>query len=130
LSSNLLSEEKLKIYKTIIVPVVLYGCDTSSLILTEYHRLREFENNVLRRVFEPKMEEMVGGWKKLHGEELHNLYALPDIRVITSRRMRWVGHVAHMGNMRNTNKHLARKKRPLGKLRSIHRKILEWILGK
>jgi hypothetical protein len=100
LSSRLLSRNvKIKIYKTIIVPVVLYGCETWSLTLTEEHRLRVFENRVLRRIFGPKKDEVTGGWRKLHNEELHGLYSLPSIvRVI--KVMRWVGHVARMGEVR------------------------------
>jgi hypothetical protein len=83
--------------------VVLYGCGTSSLTLREKHRLRVFENRVLRKIFGPKTNEVVGGWKKLHNEELHNLYCSPSIiRIIKSRRTRWAGHVARMGEKRNT----------------------------
>jgi hypothetical protein len=64
----------MRIYKTIILPVVLYGCETLSLTLKEEHRLRVFENKVLRRIFGPKTDEAVGGWRKLHYEELHDLY--------------------------------------------------------
>jgi hypothetical protein len=89
---------KIKIYKTIILPVVLYGCETLSLTLREEHRLRVFENRVLRRIFGPKRDEVTGGWIKLHNEELHGLYSSPSIvRVIKARRMRWAGHVARMG---------------------------------
>jgi hypothetical protein len=79
-SSRLLSRNvKVKIYKTIILPVVLYGCETSSLTLREVHRLRVFENRVLRRIFGPKRNEVTGEWGKLHNEELHNLYLSPNI---------------------------------------------------
>jgi hypothetical protein len=72
--------------------VVLYGCETS---LREERRLRLFENRTLRRVFEPKRDEVTGEWRKLHNEELNNLYSLPNIvRVVKPRRMRWAGHVA------------------------------------
>jgi hypothetical protein len=93
LFSRLLSENiKIRIYKTIILPVVLYGCETWSLTLKEEHRLRVFENGVLRRIFELKRNEVTGGWRKLHNEELHNLYSSPSkIRMIKSRRVRWQG---------------------------------------
>jgi hypothetical protein len=88
---------KVKIYKTIILPVVLYGCETWSLSLREEHRLRVFENRVLRRIFGPKRDEVTGEWRKLHNEELHNLNSTPDIiRQVKSRRIRWAGHVARM----------------------------------
>jgi hypothetical protein len=71
---------------TIILPVVLYGSETWSLILREEHSLRVFENRVLRRIFVPKRDEVTGGWRKLHNEELRNLYSSPSIiRVIKSR---------------------------------------------
>jgi hypothetical protein len=70
---------KVKIYKTVILPVVFYGCETWSLTLREEHRLRVFENRVLRRIFGPKRDEATGEWRKLHSEELHNLYSSPDI---------------------------------------------------
>jgi hypothetical protein len=69
----------LKVYKTIILPAVLYGCETWSLTLREEHRLRMFENRVLRRIFGPKRDEVTGEWRKLYNEELHNLYSSPDI---------------------------------------------------
>jgi hypothetical protein len=86
---------KVRIYKTIILPVVLYGCETWSLTVREEHRLRVFEKRVLRKICGPKRECVTGGWRKLHNEELHNLYSSPSIiRSIKSRRMRWAGHVA------------------------------------
>jgi hypothetical protein len=89
---------KIKIYRTIILPVVLYGCETWSLTLREEHRLRVFENRVLRRIFVPKRNEVTGGWRKLHNEELHGLHSSSSIlRVIKARRMRWAGHMARMG---------------------------------
>jgi hypothetical protein len=98
LSSRLLSRNvKVRIYKTIILPVVLYGRETWSLTVREEHKLRVFENRVLRRIFRPKKDGVTGGWRKLHNEELHNLYSSPSIiRIIKSRRMTWAGHVARM----------------------------------
>ena len=106
---------------TIILPVVLYGCETWSLTLREERRLRVFENRVLRRVFGSKREEVTGEWRKLHNEELRDLYSLPNIvRVIKSRRMRWAGHVARMEEGRGVHRVLVGKpegKRPLGRPR-------------
>jgi len=94
LSKNL----KIKIYKTIILPVVLYGCETWLLSLREERKLRVIENMVLRRIFGPRRDEVTGEWRRLHKEELSDLYASPNIvRVIKSRRMKWAGHVARMG---------------------------------
>jgi hypothetical protein len=122
LPSRLLSSNvNVKIYKTIILPVVLYGCETWSLTLREEHRLREFENSVLRRIFGPKRDEVTGERRKLHNEELHNLYSSPDIiRQVKSGRMRWAGHVARMGEERKVYKVLVVKpegRRPLGRPR-------------
>ena len=75
-----------------------YGCETWSLTLREECRLRVFENRVLRRIFGPKRDKVTGEWRKLHEEELNNLYFSPNIfRVIQSRKIRWAGHVARMG---------------------------------
>ena len=83
---------KIKIYRTIILPVVLYGCETWSLTLREERRRRVFENRVLRRVFGPKRDEVAGEWRKLHNEELRDIYSLPNIVwVVKSRRMRGRG---------------------------------------
>jgi hypothetical protein len=88
LSSRLLSKNvKIKIYRTIIFPVVLYGCKIWSLTLREEHRLRVFENRVLKRIFGPKRDEMTGDWRKLRKEELHNLYSSPNI-IIMLKSMR------------------------------------------
>jgi hypothetical protein len=87
-----------KNYSTIILPVVLYGCEAWSLTVREERRLKVFENRLLRRVFGPKRDEVTGEWRKLRNEELNDLYSLPNIvRVVKSRRMRWAGHVARMG---------------------------------
>ncbi|KAJ4445442.1 hypothetical protein ANN_07247 [Periplaneta americana] len=96
LSSSLLSKNlKVRIYKTVTLPVVLYGCETWTLTLREEHRLRVFENKVLRKIFGAKRDEVTGEWRKLHNTELHSLYSSPDIiRNIKSRRLRWAGHVA------------------------------------
>jgi hypothetical protein len=92
---------KIKIYRTIILPVVLYGCVTWSLILREEHRLRVLETRVLRRIFGPKRDEVIGEWRRLHIEERNDLYSSPNIiQVIKSRRIRWTGHVARMGEGR------------------------------
>ncbi|KAJ4432176.1 hypothetical protein ANN_20792 [Periplaneta americana] len=103
LSSSLLSKNlKVRIYKTVILPVVLYGCETCTLTLREEHRLRVFENKVLRKIFGAKRDEVTGEWRKLHNTELHALYSSPDIiRNIKSRRLRWAGHVARRGESRN-----------------------------
>jgi hypothetical protein len=72
----------------------LYGCETWSSSLREEYRLRVFENRVLRRIFGLKRDEVMGEWRKLHNEELHNFYSSPDtIRQIKSRKMGWAGHV-------------------------------------
>jgi hypothetical protein len=92
---------KIKIYRTIILPVVLYGCESWSLTLREECRLRVFENRVLRSIFGPKRDEVTGEWRILHNKELYALYSSPNIiRVIKSRRARWAGHVACMGKRR------------------------------
>ena len=122
LSSSLLSKNlKIKIYRTIILPVVLYGCETWSLTLREELRLRMFENRVLRRIFGPKRDGVTGEWRKLHNEELNDLYSSPNIvRAIKSRRLRWAGHVARMEEGRDVHKVLVGKpegKRPLGRPR-------------
>jgi hypothetical protein len=97
-------------FKTILLPVVVYGCETWSLALSEEYRLRVFENKVLRRIFGPKWDEVTGGWRKLHNEELRDLYfSASTIRIIKSRRMRWAGHVARMGEKRNAYKLLVGK---------------------
>jgi hypothetical protein len=98
-SSTLISKNtKIRVCRIIILPVVLYECGTWSLTLREEQRLRVFENRVLRRIFGPKRDEATGECRRLHNEELNDLYSSPNIiRVIRSRRMRWAGHVARMG---------------------------------
>jgi hypothetical protein len=84
------------LYYTIILPVVLYGCETLSLTLRDKHRSRVFESRVLRGMFGQKRDEITGTWRKLHNDELHNLYSSANIiRMI--RRMRWAWYVAYMG---------------------------------
>jgi len=122
LSSRLLSKNlKIKIYRIIILPMVLYGCKTWSLTLREECRLRGFENRVLRGVFGPKRDEVTGEWRKLHNEELNDLYSVPSIvRVVKSRQMRWAGHVARMGENSGVHRVSVEKpegKRPLGRPR-------------
>jgi hypothetical protein len=122
LSSRLLSRNvKIKIYKIIILPVVLYGCKTLSLTLREEHRLRVFENRVLGRIFGPKRDKVTGGWRQLHNEELHGLYSSPSIiREIEARRMRWAGHVARMEEVSGAYNILVGRpegRRPLGRPR-------------
>jgi hypothetical protein len=117
LSKNL----KIKIYRTIILPAVLYGCENWSLTLREESRLRVFENKVLRRIFGPKRDEVIGEWRRLRNEKLYALYFSPNIiRVIKSRRLRWAGHVACMGEKRGAYRDLVGKpegRRPLGRPR-------------
>ena len=99
----------------------LYGCETWSLTLREEHRLRVFENRVLRRLFGPKSGGVTGEWRKLHNEELNDLYSSPNtVPVIKPRRIRWAGHVARMEEGRGMHKVLVGKpegKRPLGRPR-------------
>jgi hypothetical protein len=125
LSSHLLFRNlKVKIYKIIILPVVFYGCEAWSLTLREDHRLRVFENRVLRRLFGPKRDKVKGEWRKLHNGEVHNLYSSRDIiRHIKSRVMRWEGHVACMGEGKNVFRVLVGK--PKGK-RPLERPRCRW----
>jgi hypothetical protein len=111
---------------------VLYGCETCSLTVREEHRLRVFENRVLRKILGPKREED-GSWITLRNDELHSLYSSPNIvREIKSRRMRWVGHVARMGEGRGVYRVL------VGKSERDHwedldvggRLTLSWTLGR
>jgi hypothetical protein len=120
LCSSLLSKNiKIEIYRTLILPVVLYGCETWSLTLREERKLRVFENWVLTGIFQPTTEELTGEWGKLHNEELNDPYPSPNIIwVIKPRRMRWAGHVAIMGEKRGVYRILVGKlegKRPFGR---------------
>jgi hypothetical protein len=101
LSSSLLSKNvRIKIYRTIILPVVLYGCETWSLILKEECRLRVFENRVLR-IFGPKRDEVTGEWRRLRNKELYVVYSSPNtIQAIKSRKLRWAGHAESIGEKR------------------------------
>jgi hypothetical protein len=103
LSSLLLYKNvKIRIYKFINLPVVLCGCETWYLTLKEEHRLSVFENRVVRRIFGLKGDGVMGDCRKLHNEKLHNLYSLPSIiRMIKTRKMRRVVHVALMGGKMN-----------------------------
>ena len=111
LSSRFLSKKlKVKTYETIILPVVMYCCETWSLTLKEEHRLRVFENKVLRKIFGAMKDEITGEWRKLHNAALHALYSSPNIiRSLKSRLLRWAGHVARMEQSRNAYRVLVRK---------------------
>ena len=127
MSSRLLSKNlKIKLYRTVILPVFfLYVCETWSLTLREERKLRVFENMVLRRIFAPRKEEVTGEWWRLHNEELNDLYFAPNIvRVIKSRRMRWAGHVALMGEERGVYRVLVGK--PEGR-RPLRRPRRRWV---
>jgi hypothetical protein len=94
---------KIRVHRTVVLPVVLYGCETWSLTLREEQRLRVFENRVLRKIFGPKRDEATGEWRRLHNEEFNDLYSSPNtIRIIKLRRMRWAGHVECMGEKVHT----------------------------
>jgi hypothetical protein len=118
LSKNL----KIKIYRTIILPVVLYGCETWLLTLREGRRLRVLGNRVLRRIFGPKRDEVTGDWRELYNEELNDLYSSSTVvRVMKSRRMTWPGQVVHMVERRGMYRVLVGKpegKSPLGRPRN------------
>jgi hypothetical protein len=108
--------------RTIILSVVLYGCEILFLILREVQRLRMFENRVLGTIFGSKTDKVTGGWRKMHNEELHKLNSLSNIiRMTKLRRMGWVGHVAGVEKKENACRILVGKpegKRPLGRPRS------------
>jgi hypothetical protein len=108
----------------VILPVVLYSCETWALTLREECRLRVFKNTVLRRIFGPKTDEVIGEWRRLHNKELYALYSSPNIiRVIKSRRVRWAGHVARMGERRGAYRTLVGK--PEGR-RALERTRSRW----
>jgi len=90
----------IKIYRIVMLPFVLYGCETWSVTPREERRLRVFENRVLRRTFGPKRDEVIGECRRLHNVELHDLPSSNIIRVTQSKRVRWAGHVARMGERR------------------------------
>ena len=119
MSSGFLSKNlKIKIYRTIILPVVLYGCETWSVILREERRLKVLENRVLRRIFVSKRDEVKRDLRQLRSEELNDLYSPSIVRVIISRRIKWAGHVARMGEKKGVYRALVGKpegKRPLGR---------------
>jgi hypothetical protein len=95
LSSRLLSKNiKIRVYRTIILPVALYGCETWSLTLREEQWLRVFGNRVLRRILGPKRDKVTGEWRSIHNEELNDLYLLPNIIQVIKSWMRWMGLVA------------------------------------
>ena len=111
----------------------MHGCDTWSLTLRDEHRLRVFENRVLRRIYGPKREEVTGEWRKLHNEELNNLYSLPNIVRMMKWRMRWAGHSARVGERRGVYRVVVGK--PEGKNhfedRGLDgRLILRWVFRK
>ena len=105
LPSSFLSKTlKIKIYRNIILPVVVYGCETWSLTMREERRLKVFENRVPRRIFVPKRDEVTGEYRKLHNEELNDQYCSPKIvRVIKSRRMKWAGYVTSIGEKKGVH---------------------------
>jgi hypothetical protein len=135
LSSRLLSRNvNVKIYKTILLPVALYGCETWRLTVREEHSLRVIGNRVLRIIFGPKTDEVTGEWRKFHNEELHILYSSPNIiRQNKSGRMRRASHVERMGEERNVYRVLMGKpkgKRPLGRPRRRWEDGIRMYLGR
>jgi hypothetical protein len=125
-SSHLLSKNiETRMYKTVVLPLVLYGCETWSLTSREEHRLGMFENRVLKRIFGQRMNEGIGGRRRLHEEEPHYLYSSSSIvRIIKLRRMRWAELVARMVEKRNTYRLLVGK--PEGR-RHLRRPRHRWV---
>jgi len=98
LSSSLLFKNiKIKIYRTIILPLVLHGCETRSFVMREEGRRRVYGIRVLRRIFGPKRVEVTGDWRRLYNEELNYLYSSPNITLLIKWKMKWAGNVARMG---------------------------------
>ena len=135
MSSSLLSRNlKIKIYRTIILPVVVCGCETWSFTLREERSLGVFENRVLRRIFGPKRDEVTEEWRKLRNEEINDLYCSSStVRMIKSRRIRWAGHVARMWERIDVYRVLVGKlteRDQLGDPGAGERMILRWIFRK
>jgi len=130
----LISKEHARKYPSMFIRACqLYGCEIRLLTLREESRLSIFENRVLKRIFGPKRDEVTGEWRKLHNEELNDLYSSPNnVRVIKSRRIRWAGHVARMGESRGAYRILVRKpkrKKPLERLRHRWNNNIKMDLG-
>ena len=107
-----------KIYRTLILPVVLYGCEIRSLTLREEHRLMVLENGLLMRIFVPKSDAVAEEWRRLLNKDLYDLYSSPNIiQVIKSRRIRWAEHMACMGDRRGAYRTLVGGRRPIGRPR-------------
>jgi hypothetical protein len=109
---------RIKIHRSIVLPIVLYGCGTWFFRSRKEYRLRFIENRLRRKIFGTKEDEEIGAWRRIHKEELHEFFSLPNIiRMIKSRRLKWAGHVARMWERRNTCRILVGKfdgKRPRG----------------
>ena len=131
LSTSLQSKTMtIQVYRTLILPVVLYGCETWSLTLREEGRMRLFESRVLRRIFGSRKDEVTGKWRKLRNEELTGLYSTPNtIWLNKLRRMRWAGHVARMVE-RCAYRFLLGKHEGKRQLGVDGRIILRWIFRK